>query len=269
MVSKSVSKVALILVAVMALMLAWSGQARGAQCGTPTDCSNAANWQNALAQDYNNKGLWYQAAASSDFANAANWHNKSVGAFLSGNGSAASLYQAVANNYAHDAATNSKASGDYFAKAKLTSAAAKVNADRAALLSAMPELGSSASPEVVGSPVCVPEDGDICTASIPKNTWKCETAVHHPSDPDALGSGKPNSYACSWNHGNWLRVCDRDRDGHKVAVIYKPEFDPQWYHMWADPGCTQAGAGGGTVGMAITYRVCVQTEGCSKAIRPW
>ena len=109
------------------------------------------------------------------------------------------------------------------------------------------------------------------------NGRKCEHTVHHPRDPDAFGSGKPNSYGCEyWN--NWVRACDRDVDGHRVMVQwvgpldypghwFPPEGgdDHPWGTGWAPSrGCIDDGSPASSGGV-LKLRVCVEKEGCS----PW
>jgi hypothetical protein len=95
----------------------------------------------------------------------------------------------------------------------------------------------------------------------------CDTAVHHPSDPDAFGSGAPNSYACEW-WNRWIRVCDRHVDGHRVRAWYngnldRPGVDGPWATGWAPSGgCLTSGTSYGA-GVITRYRVCVEAEGCS------
>lgn len=95
----------------------------------------------------------------------------------------------------------------------------------------------------------------------------CETSIHHPSDPDAFGSGSPNSYACEkWNYR--VRACDRHVDGHQVWAGYEMEFAPGFYWTTAaapSGGCVTQGAAGNI----LRYRVCVTNEGCSAFRRPY
>ena len=98
----------------------------------------------------------------------------------------------------------------------------------------------------------------------------CDTAIHHPTDPDAFGSGRPNSYACEWfNH--WFRVCDRSVDGHRVFAVYRPQFArTRWFATGAAPsqGCHTQGTGPSD-GNIIEYTVCVEHEGCPKPRPPY
>jgi len=102
--------------------------------------------------------------------------------------------------------------------------------------------------------------------------------VHHPSDPDALGSGAANTTACLRDDHTILDVCDRDSDGHLAyaRVTYADSAAPT--HAFydtngAEPGCSNYSQGDlsyyGTLYYAIN--ICVQYEGCGSPMyrRGW
>lgn len=98
----------------------------------------------------------------------------------------------------------------------------------------------------------------------------CDTAIHHPSDPDAFGSGYPNSYACEW-WNRYIRVCDRHVDGHRVRAHFHGQFsrDSISFTGWApSQGCITQGTAYGP-GNIVDYRVCVEYEGCSAWRKPY
>jgi hypothetical protein len=98
----------------------------------------------------------------------------------------------------------------------------------------------------------------------------CDTVIHHPSDPDRLGSGRPNSYACEW-WNNWIKVCDRHVDGNRVRAWVEGQFAPGRPRPtgWAPSrSCHAEGTSYGT-GNIIRYRVCVEDQGCSRWRRPY
>ena len=223
----------LALAVALVISLAASGPARAAECWTFSACTGSAQWERMLAHARFNEGNLYRAASDQEYAR--------------GNWPAGNLYRAAADQK--------------FNAAALHSIAMDNNNNRGIFLAG----NTNNAPNVMNpSIVCVPEDGDPCTASHTR-TWHCDTAVHHPTDPDGFGVGRPNTYACEWQR-TWVRVCDRHADGRKVLVAWESQFSPGfWWHMWAPPasqGCLQAGALP-TQGLIMQYEVCVQNQGCS------
>jgi hypothetical protein len=86
------------------------------------------------------------------------------------------------------------------------------------------------------------------------HTWS--PCVYHPSDP---------SYGCV-DH-NWMHVCDRDVDGHRVRLHYIVDWSqPVYYSGWApSQGCHDQG----DYYNIIQFRVCVEAEGCSAWKSQW
>jgi hypothetical protein len=98
-----------------------------------------------------------------------------------------------------------------------------------------------------------------------------DTCVHHPSDPDALGSGDPNSVVCLKESHTRLDVCDRHSDGHRVYVrrilrdgtVLPPFYDD-------DGAFGLCGHYNGNWGDILSsYNVCVEAEGCGSPLYWW
>jgi hypothetical protein len=113
-------------------------------------------------------------------------------------------------------------------------------------------------------------------AGVP-NAQAHETCAHHPSDPDALGSGAANSVVClkddpthAGGHDR-IDICDRDPDGHYVyARISRYAGDPNPYIFYDTDGygglCRHIGVNPGGI---YAYNVCVQYENCGSPIYWW
>jgi hypothetical protein len=146
-------RAALVIAVISGFSLAASGTARAAACADLDDCFNAATWQKAIADDYYKKAFFSGVDAQNNFKAAAYWHNRSVGAFLSGDGNAAQWYQALANDYARKAAASAKAANGYLAQAKFTAAAADYNFRRYVAIANDPDddgAGAVASSSKIG-----------------------------------------------------------------------------------------------------------------------
>jgi hypothetical protein len=127
----------------LVISLATSAHAQAA-CADLDECHDAATWQKALADEYYKQAFFSGADAQKNFQAAADWHNKSIGAFLSGDGDAAQWYQAVANDYARKAVASQKAADNYVAMAKAMAAAADYNFRRYISIANSPEAGDEA-----------------------------------------------------------------------------------------------------------------------------
>jgi hypothetical protein len=95
----------------------------------------------------------------------------------------------------------------------------------------------------------------------------CDTKVHHRSDPDTFGSGRPNTLACEWNN-HWIAACDRHVDGHRVRAWFVGSFTQQYGAYpagWAPSRSCHSQGIAYAHGNILRYRVCVEEEGCS----PW
>jgi hypothetical protein len=239
-----------LILAFFAIWLAGSSQAKADDCMSAKACSDAAIWQQAVVGDLSNKAAWFRATSRQNFIDAKQWGDKATYAFYAGNATAAAWYKGIADDYARKSVADSKAADSYAAQAQSYWNASQESLARSEFFGA-------------GS------DYEIASA----NGRKCEHTVHHPSDPDAFGSGKPNSYGCEyWN--TWVRACDRDVDGHRVRVQWVGGLDragglvdPEgsWYTDWApSQGCVDDGTPAYSAPL-IKLRVCVEQEGCS----PW
>jgi hypothetical protein len=243
-----VVRAGLALAAAFVLSLSTSAQAQ-AECMSAKACSDAAVWQQALAGDSGNKSTWFRATSKQNFINAYEWGQKATFAFHAGDGTAAVWYKAIADDYSRKSVADAKAADDYAAQAQFYWAASQDSLNRSEFFGVL---------------------GEGSDLSIASNGRKCEHTIHHPSDPDAFGSGKPNSYGCEyWN--NYVKACDRHVDGHRVRVewvgnldqayLYFPPDGP-WSTDWApSQGCVDQSIGGS--GIVIKFRVCVEHEGCS------
>ena len=252
--ARSVRVAALSLAAIFVVMLAGSRTARAAECMSATACSDAAVWQQAIADDSNRKSVWFRATSKQNFINAYEWNQKATFAFHAGDANAAAVYKAIADDYARKSVADAKAADNYAAQAQSFVNASQDSINRSEFFGVLGE----------GSDLSIASDGR-----------KCEHTIHHPSDPDRFGSGKPNSYGCEY----WdtvVRACDRDKDGHRVKTewvggldgAHHPWFPPEggddhpWATDWAPSGgCTEAGTYAS--GALIKIRVCVEKEGCS------
>jgi hypothetical protein len=93
-----------------------------------------------------------------------------------------------------------------------------------------------------------------------------DTCSSHPSDPDALGSGAPNSVVCLKDNHSRLDVCDRDPDGHWVAVrVHLPSNATEQFYdgNGAADGCGHYNANFTNI---MSYQVCVESEGCGPRV---
>jgi hypothetical protein len=250
---KSIRLLALLLVAAFAVSLTASSHARAAECMSATACSDAAVWQQAIADDSNNKSAWFRATSKQNFINAYEWGQKATFAFYAGDGTAAAWYKAIADDYSRKSVADAKAANDYAAQAQSYVNASQDSINRSEFFGALGE----------GSDLSIASDGR-----------KCEHTIHHRTDPDPFGSGKPNTYGCEyWN--TQVRACDRDVDGHRVKLEwvgnldyaghwFPPEGgeDHPWSTAWAPSrGCVDQGIGGGST--VLKFRVCVEHEKCS------
>ena len=252
--SRSIRMAGLVLAAAFMLSLTGAGQARAADCMSASACSDAAVWQQAIASDSNNKAAWFRATSKQNFINAYEWGQKAIFAFHAGDGTAAVWYKAIADDYSRKSVADAKAADQYAAQTLSYFNASQDSLNRSEFFGALSE------------------PADLSTASA--NGRKCEHTIHHPSDPDRFGSGKPNSYGCEY----WdtvVRACDRDKDGHRVKTEWVGALDypGHWFppeggddHPWATDwapsgGCTEAGTYAS--GALIKIRVCVEKEGCS------
>jgi hypothetical protein len=244
---------ALSLVAIFVVMLAGSRAARAADCMSASACSDAAVWQQAVAEDSNNKAAWFRATSKQNFIYAKQWGDKATFAFYAGDATAATWYKAIADDYSRKSVADAKAADNYAAQAQ-----SYVNASQ-------DSINRSEFFGILG------EGSDLSIAS---NGPKCEHTIHHKTDPDAFGSGRPNSYGCEyWD--THVRACDRDKDGHRVKTEWVGALDQagHWFppeggedHPWSTDwapsgGCTEAGTFAS--GALIKIRVCVEQEKCS------
>jgi hypothetical protein len=202
MASNPVLKAGLILFAALAFVLAVSGQARAADCATPDACYNAAAWQKAIADDYSKKAFFAGADAQNNFRAAADWHNKSVAAFLSGDGNAAGWYQAIANDYARKAAASATAANDFAAKAKFTRAAGDANVARALQLTAFFFQGPTAQEEAADAQAAGVEPDTTAVAAGTTAPERCKNpgprtwegnGIHFTANPSGFCYRKPSS----------------------------------------------------------------------------
>jgi hypothetical protein len=243
-----------LVMAAFAVSLAGSSKAKAADCMSASACSDAAVWQQAIADDSNNKSRWFRATSTQNFINAYQWNQKATFAFYAGDANAAAVYKAIADDYSRKSVADAKAADAYAAQAQSYVNASQDSLNRSEFFGA---LG---------------EGSDLSIAS--SNGPKCEHTIHHKTDPDAFGSGKPNSYGCEyWD--THVRACDRDVDGHRVKLEWVGSLDygGHWFppeggddHPWATDwapsrGCTEAGTWAS--GTLIKIRVCVEKEGCS------
>jgi hypothetical protein len=253
--ARSARVAALSLVAIFAVMLAGTRTAQAADCMSATACSDAAVWQQAFAEDSNNKAAWFRATSKQNFIYAKEWGDKATFAFYAGNATAAAWYKGLADDYSRKSVADAKAADSYAAQALSYFSASQDSINRSEFFGIL---------------------GEGSNLSIASNGPKCEHAIHHRTDPDAFGSGRPNSYGCEyWD--THVRACDRDKDGHRVktewvgALDYPGHWFPPeggeehpWATDWAPSGdCTEAGTYAS--GALIKIRVCVEKEGCS----PW
>jgi hypothetical protein len=60
---------------------------------------------------------------------------------------------------------------------------------------------------------------------------------------------------------NWMHVCDRQVDGHRVRLHYRVAWNqPIYYSGWAPSGgCHDQG----DYFYILQFQVCVEAEGCS------
>ena len=124
------------LIAICGTSLVFVGRAQAADCMTPDACYNAAVWQNAVAKDYFNQGVWFREQSKQYFGLAYEWNQKATFAFHAGDAVAATWYKAIADDYARKSRDNANAADKRFAQAAFTRAAAQGNVQRAFLLTA-------------------------------------------------------------------------------------------------------------------------------------
>lgn len=248
-VSNPVRKAVLVL-AVIGVLMAASSQAKAADCISSKACSDAAVWQQAIADDFSNKATWSRATSKQNFINAFEWNQKATFAFYAGDATAAAWYKGLADDYSRKSVADAKAADDYAAQVQYYWNASQDSLNRSEFFGVLGE----------GSDLSIASDGR-----------KCEHTIHHPSDPDPFGSGKPNSYGCEyWN--TRVKACDRDVDGHRVRLQWVGSLDraggivdPEgsWFTDWApSQGCVDEGSPAAS-GPLIKIRVCVENEGCS------
>lgn len=146
-VHNSLLRVALALIVVFGISLATSARAQAAECMTPEACYNAAAWQNAVAKDFFNQGVWFREHSKQYFGLAAEWNAKAAFYFAAGNATAATWSKAVADDYSKKSVANAKAADERFAQAAFTRAAAEGNVRRGIALTAFFNPGPSAQEE--------------------------------------------------------------------------------------------------------------------------
>jgi hypothetical protein len=96
-----------------------------------------------------------------------------------------------------------------------------------------------------------------------------DTCTHHHSDPDAFGSGAPNSVVCLRVYHTRLDVCDRDPDGHVVwaRVHYSNGAIGRFEdYNGANGDCYQHYPPTSPTVYPISYNICVESEGCGQPI---
>lgn len=253
--ARAVRVAALSLFATCVVMLAGSRAAHAADCMSASACSDAAVWQQAVADDSNSKATWFRATSRQNFINAKEWGDKATFAFYAGDATAAAWYKAIVDDYARKSVADAKAADNYSAQVLSYVNASQDSINRSEFFGVLNE----------GSDLSIASDGR-----------KCEHTIHHKTDPDPFGSGKPNTYGCEyWN--NFVRACDRDVDGHRVKVEWVGNLDyaGHWFppeggedHPWGTDwapsrGCVDQGIGGS--GIVMKFRVCVEQEKCT----PW
>jgi hypothetical protein len=92
-----------------------------------------------------------------------------------------------------------------------------------------------------------------------------DDCIHHPTDPDGLGFGAPNSHVCLKAGHSRLDVCDSSIDGHRVwgRVGYTNGDTVSFFDQnGGDPGCGNYYPTNHSNGFYISFNVCVEAEGC-------
>lgn len=107
------------------------------------DCFNAANWQNAVAENYFAEGVFFREYSKNYFVQAAEWNQKATFAFHAGDATAALWYKAIADDYSAKSVANAKAADKRFAQAAFTRAAAQDSLNRGQFFSAQDDVGPS------------------------------------------------------------------------------------------------------------------------------
>lgn len=169
-----VVRAGLALAAAFVLSLSTSAQAQ-AECMTAKDCFNAANWQNAVANQYSSEGNYFREYSKHYFVQAAEWNQKATFAFYAGDATAALWYKAIADDYSAKSVANAKAADQRFAQAAFTRAAAQDSLNRGRFFSALEDVGGS-YPEGIQTASAQPPGKYNCTgaAKIIKNQRKIE-----------------------------------------------------------------------------------------------
>jgi len=238
------TSIGLVLAVAFAVSAAMATRAEAAECMTAQACFDKAASQRAAARDFFNQGVWFREYSKQYFVLAEEYNRIARFAFAAGNPQAG-WAKAAADDFSTKAVENANAADERFRQAAFTSAAADASFERGLLIG----------------------DGSLAIAS--SSGGFCDTALHHPSDPDAFGSGAPNSYACVRNK-HWIRVCDRHVDGNRVRAwfnsnIDRPAVDGPWATQWApSQGCVTHNVG--LKGNIMRYRVCVENQGCSRGV---
>jgi hypothetical protein len=247
----------LLLAIAVVMSLATSAKAEAA-CNTANECFTAAEWQQAVADDYFNKGVWFREYSKQYFGLAVEWNQKATWYFHAGNASAAAWSKAVADDFSKKSVANAKAADEHFAQAQYWNAAANNDLARAMFIMA-----------ANGSNGCYYEAQDNssivgCGARPPRNS--CDTQGH-PSDP-------------SWGtvcDRNYVAICDANRDGNRTYVDYYPHWSTQDHpskSQYDSYGRTANGQGvrqfcaheyvSDAAQGIQRFRVCVENEGCSR-----
>lgn len=143
--------------------LAASPRAEAAECMSAKECFNAANWQNAIAQDYFNQGVWFREHSKLYFGYAYEWNQKATFAFHAGDAVAAQWYKALGDAYSADSRRNAKAADERFAQAAFTRAAAENNFNRGKFFAALAEADPGEGIEIARAQ---PGGGHNCTGAV-------------------------------------------------------------------------------------------------------
>jgi hypothetical protein len=93
--------------------------------------------------------------------------------------------------------------------------------------------------------------------AVPSTASAASGYIVHPSDP-SYGYVRPSDQQTYW-------ACDLDIDGHRARLHYRNEFTRPGEHLvssWApSQGCTAPVRSWGWI---VEFRICVETEGCSR-----
>jgi hypothetical protein len=144
-------------------------------CMSAQACYNAATWETAVANDYQNKGVFFRGYSTHYFGLAYEWNQKATFAFYAGDATAATWYKAIADDYSRKSVQNSKAADEHFAQAAHWRGAAQTSVNRARFFSALEDVGPS-YPEGIHIAIAQPTGKYNCTgtAKVVKNQRKIE-----------------------------------------------------------------------------------------------